>query len=63
MHASVGDRIAVPGRHVGDAGKIGEIIDVRGQDGTPPYLIRWSDGHEGVCVPGPEARIATAERG
>jgi hypothetical protein len=60
MHAQVGDRIAVPGRHVGEAGRIGEVIDVRGKDGMPPYVVRWSDGHEAVCYPGPETRVQHA---
>lgn len=58
MRAVVGDQLAVPGRHVGDAGRIGQVLEVRGADGAPPYLVRWSDGHEAVCFPGPEARIA-----
>lgn len=57
MRAAVGDRIVIPGRHVGDAGRVGEIVDVRGTDGSPPYVVRWSDGQEGVCYPGPEARV------
>jgi hypothetical protein len=61
MQAVVGDRIAIPGRHVGDAGKLGEVLDVRGPDGAPPYLVRWSDGHEAVCYPGPETRVQHRE--
>lgn len=57
MRAEAGDRIAIPGRHVGDAGKLGEILEVRGENGAAPYVVRWSDGHEGVCCPGPEARV------
>jgi hypothetical protein len=57
MRAAVGDRIAIPGRHVGDAGRVGEIVEVRGENGSAPYRVRWSDGHEGVCCPGPEARV------
>ena len=57
MRAAVGDQIAIPGRHVVDAGRVGEILEVRGQDGHAPYVIRWADGHEGVCVPGPDARV------
>lgn len=57
MRAEVGDQIAIPGRHVGDAGRVGEIIDVRGKDGSAPYVVRWSDGQEGICCPGPEARV------
>lgn len=61
MQAVVGDRIAIPGRHVGEAGRLGEVLDVRGPDGAPPYLVRWVDGHEGICYPGPEARVTHNE--
>ena len=27
------------------------IIEVRGEDGGPPYLVRWSDGHESSFYP------------
>ena len=58
MHATVGDTIAVPGRHVGEAGRTGEVLEVRGADGRPPYVVRWSDGHQAVCYPGPETRVS-----
>ena len=35
----------------------GEIVEVRGADGAPPYLVRWSDGHEALFFPGPDAII------
>ena len=57
MHAVVGDTVAIPGRKVGDAGRLGEVVEVRGSEGQPPYKIRWDDGHEAVCWPGPETRI------
>lgn len=57
MHAEVGDTIAVPGRSVGTAGRLGEVIDIRGVQGEPPYVVRWEDGHESVCFPGAEARV------
>lgn len=57
MHAVVGDTIAVPGRHVGETGRLGEVLEVRGTGGTPPYKVRWEDGHEAVCYPGPETRV------
>jgi hypothetical protein len=60
MKAAVGDRIRTPGRHVGDAVRVGEVIAVRGADGDPPYLVRWDDGHEGVCAPGPETKVERA---
>jgi hypothetical protein len=57
MHAHVGDTLAVPGRCVGEAGRIGQVLEVRGPDGTPPFKVRWEDGHEAVCWPGPETRV------
>lgn len=57
MRAAVGDRVTVPGRHVGDHVRSGQVIEVHGAEGTPPYVIRWDDGHEGICCPGPEMRI------
>ncbi len=57
MRATVGDHVVVPGRHVGDQERKGEILEVRGADGGPPYLVRWDDQHEGVVYPGPEMRV------
>ena len=46
------------GLHVGDAGRDGEILEVRGQDGGPPFVVRWSDnGHEGMIYPGADAVV------
>lgn len=58
MRASVGDRIHVPGRHVGDAPREGEVTDVRGSADAPLLVVRWDDGHEGVCSPGPETTVS-----
>jgi hypothetical protein len=57
MHANVGDRIVVRGHHVGDTDRRGEIVEVHGADGAPPYVVRWSDGHEGLFFPGPDATV------
>jgi hypothetical protein len=36
---------------------------VRGSDGRPPYLVRWSDdGHVGLIFPGPDAAVEHFER-
>lgn len=59
MQAKVGDRIVVHGTHVSDAERDGEVLEVHGTDGGPPYLVRWSDnGHESLYFPGPGATIA-----
>jgi len=51
MRAVAGDEVVVKGRHVGDADRQGVIAEVRGADGAPPYLVRWSDGRESVLMP------------
>ena len=57
MQANVGDHLVVEGRTVGAQRRDGEVLEVRGADGAPPYLVRWSDGHEGLMFPGPDAHI------
>lgn len=57
MKAAVGDRIVVNATHVDGPQRNGEIIEVRGQDGEPPYRVRWSDGHEALVFPGPDATV------
>jgi uncharacterized protein DUF1918 len=51
MYAEVNDAIVVRGRHVGDEDRKGVIIEVHGEHGTPPYVVRWDNGHESVFVP------------
>lgn len=58
MRAEVGDRLSIPGRHVGDKDREGEVTEVRGSADAPLYVVRWDDGHEGVCSPGAETRVA-----
>jgi hypothetical protein len=60
VQAIVGDRLFVHGRTVGRPDRIGEIIDVRGVNGTPPYLVRYEDGHQAVVFPGPDAVVEHA---
>ena len=60
MRASVGDRLHVHAAHVGEMDRTGEIIEVKGPSGTPPYLVRFEDGHQGLVFPGPDAVV---ERG
>lgn len=58
MHATAGDRIVVRGHHLGEPDRDAEVLEVHGQGGAPPFLVRWSDdGHVALYVPGPDARI------
>jgi hypothetical protein len=50
--ARPGDRLVVKGHHTGEPDRDGEILKVLGERGAPPYLVRWSDGHESELFPG-----------
>jgi hypothetical protein len=61
MHATVGDRLVVRSQHLDGPVRDGEIIEVRGPDGSPPYVVRWDDsGHESLVFPGPDAFVEPA---
>ena len=53
MKAQKGDRIILAAKHTDQPTRDGEVIEVRGADGGPPYLVRWTDGHTGLMYPGP----------
>ena len=58
MRAAAGDRLVIKGHKVGEHDRDAEILEVRGEDGGPPYLVRWEDdGHEGLLFPGSDAVI------
>ena len=52
VEARIGDRIVVRSTHQGEPERTGEVLEVRGSAGGPPYLVRWApDGHEGLFFP------------
>lgn len=57
MQASVGDRLHVHGKVVGQAEHTGKIVEVHGPGGTPPFLVRFDDGHTGLVFPGPDCIV------
>ena len=58
MRASVGDRMVIKGHHLGEPDRDGEILEVRGPEGEPPFLVRWEDtGHIVLFFPGPDATV------
>ena len=58
MQGQIGDRVIVPGRHVGEAERHGEVLEVMGE-GERRYRVRWDDGHEAIVVPGAEMRFTS----
>lgn len=62
MQATAGDRIIVRSTHVGEPNRDGEVVEVRGPNGQPPWVIRWSDnGHEGLYFPSSDTVVHHAE--
>ena len=61
MKAKKGDRIILAGEQVDRPTRDGEVLEVRGEDGSPPYVVRWRDGHTGLLYPGPGSVLRVAD--
>jgi len=61
MKANVGDYLVVKGTTTERHDQHAEIIEVRSQDGSPPYVVRWLvTGHEATVYPGSDAVVVSA---
>jgi hypothetical protein len=62
MKANVGDYLVVKGTTTDRHDQHAEILEVRSQDGSPPYVVRWLvTGHEATVYPGSDAVVVTAD--
>ncbi|MEW1549081.1 DUF1918 domain-containing protein [Streptomyces tsukubensis] len=61
MHANVGDKLLVHGRTVGHHDRVAEVVEVLGEQGGPPFRVRFEDGHETVMSPGPDTVVRPHE--
>ena len=60
-YAKVGDFLVVKGTTTERHDQHAEIIEVRSQDGSPPYVVRWLvTDHEATVYPGSDAVVVTA---
>ncbi len=57
VKAAVGDRLVVRSTHVDGPVRDGKVVEVRGADGDPPFVVRWEDGHEGLYFPGSDTVV------
>jgi hypothetical protein len=57
MQATAGDTLVMHANHTGEADRSAEILEVRGKDGAPPFLVRYEDGHQALVFPGPDATV------
>ena len=61
MRAKVGDFLVVKGTTTERHDQHAEIIGVRSDDGSPPYVVRWLvTGHEATVYPGCDAVVVSA---
>lgn len=63
MKAAVGDRIVIASSVIDRPAREGTIVEVRHADGTPPFLVEWSEsGRRALIFPGPEAHVVHTEQ-
>ena len=62
LRASQGDQLIVSGHTLDEPDRDGEILEVLGEGGAPPYLVRWEqDGHVSQLYPGSDAYVRHLE--
>jgi hypothetical protein len=58
LRAEPGDRIVIRQHFVGDRVRDGEILEVLGEGGSPPFVVCWSeDGRISRFFPGSDAYV------
>lgn len=58
MKANVGDELHFYSRLVDHRDRVGEVLEVRGVEGEPPYLVRFNDGTERLVYPGADCVLS-----
>lgn len=59
--AAAGDRVRIHSKTVGVNERLGTIIEVHGNEGAPPYFVRFDDGHESLVYPGADLVVEPAQ--
>jgi uncharacterized protein DUF1918 len=58
LRAAPGDRLVIRGHHVGEPERDAEVLEVLGDHGGPPFLVRWQDdGRVSRLYPGSDAYV------
>lgn len=58
LRAQVGDRLVIRRHRVGEPDRDAEILEVRGAEGSPPFVVRWADDDRvGFVLPGSDAFV------
>lgn len=58
LRAEPGDRVVIRAHHQGEPERDAEILEVLGEQGAPPYVVRWQDdGRVSRLYPGSDAYV------
>lgn len=58
MHAEVGEWLIAEALHLDGPRRKGQILEVRGPEGEPPYLVHWLDNDRvSLFFPGPDTHL------
>jgi hypothetical protein len=58
FRARKGDEVVVGGHRIGEARRVGAILEVLGEPGHERWRVRWQDGRESVFAPGSDAVVS-----
>jgi hypothetical protein len=59
-HPRPGDVIEITGHRLGEAARMGEILEVLGGPENLHFRVRWEDGHESIFYPSNDAVVRPA---
>lgn len=59
----VGDVIEVTEHRVGEAARLGEVLEVIGEPGHEHFRVRWENGGESIFYPSSDATVRPAGSG
>ena len=57
LPAQVGDLVVIHGHRLGEPERLGEIIEVFGDQRRLRLRVRWEDQHESIFYPGSDASV------
>ena len=58
LRAQPGDRLVIRGHHQGEPERDAKVLEVLGDEGAPPYVVRWQDdGPISRLYPGSDAYV------
>jgi hypothetical protein len=68
VKAAVGDHLVIRGHPIGQKERRATIVEVRGVDGGPPYVVHWADDPgevptDHLFFPGPDADVEHEAQG